>query len=252
MVDPRLASQVLTDSTGWMTLWASLLGAIVGAVVGGTISYLLARKATKEARSLREEQRKEHEKVLALKVSVKVGKIASSLRAFHKQTEQQISEAEAAGITGPYLYAKMLPMIGTEKRIHFDAEELALFMAIKDNEILADLMVMDDRYNSLAETFGYYGSRRTELTSHFPAVMSGTVGSTAFTPESWAMIAPRIVELDQLALSLRSGAREYYADVAKFVPKFGPKMVKYFNDPTFPIMGLIEDVSENSGAQPGG
>ncbi len=234
----------------WWNLWTALIGAVVGSVVGGIISYVLARQASNEERARADAAILEQKKAIALRVSAKISKIASSLGALHTQTEQQIAQAERAGLKTARLSAKMLPMIGNETRIYFDPDELSLFLSMNDNELLSQLMVLDERHNSLISAFEAYATKRAELTATFPAMMNGQIGTTEMDERTWRMVEPRMVELDMLAEQIRQRAKEDLEEVTAILPAFGPKIRAFFKDSTFPIMAVdMSPYADKKGAR---
>ena len=222
----------------WWTFGTTLFGAVVGSVVGGLISYFLTRQANRETAKREEAARQNNNKSIAFRLIVKTGEIVSSLAALHHQTEDHIASAEKQGIQGP-LWSKMLPMVGLEKRINFDPEEIAILLPLKINETINSLFMLDDQHNSIMATMELYSRKRAAFGERFGAFINeNNVGTTDFTQEQLQMASPMIAELDALAKSIRAGAKEYFGEAVKIFEALASSLRSHFVD--FPVFQVVD------------
>jgi hypothetical protein len=216
MSSPLISDAALAKATfdEWWTFGSTLFGALVGSVVGGLISYFLVRQSNAETAKRDLIIRRYNEKAIAFKLVVKIGEVVSSLAALHHQIENGISAAEAAGIGGP-LWSKMQPMVGLEKRINFDPEEIAILLPLKLNETINSLFVLDDQHNSFAAAMEIYSQKRTAFGEKFGATMTGSVGVTEMTIEQHTLAGLLIAEMDALAKGIRADSKKWFEESKK-------------------------------------
>lgn len=214
----------------WFGLWAALLGAVIGAFAAGGVTYVLNRLT-----------RRETLKTTCIHLTLKLGRISSSMTSAYKQIKEGIAEAEAGGVTGD-LWNKMLPLTGMEK-IHILPEELAVFVHMRDYEFINQVTRLDDRHNGVVDALTVYARKREALTDMLPAVMQGQAGTVTITdPEVYATIAPKIAEVKMLAESVLADLHSCAAEAQKSAADVGPRLRKYFKDKKFPVLSIPENL----------
>jgi hypothetical protein len=217
----------------WWTFGSTLLGAVVGATVAGVTSYILARQSNKETAAREWAKRRNDDKALAFSLIVKIGEVVSSLASLHHQTEGNIAAAEAEGVDGP-LWCKMLPMVGMEKRIHFESQEIAILLPLKMDSTINSLFILDDQHNSLLATMQHYSAKRTAFGERFGADMSGSVGSTTVTIEQYRLAGPPVAELEALAIAIRTDSKKWFEGAIKVFIDVASQLEANFSDVGFP------------------
>lgn len=226
--------QLKATADQWWSFGSTLFGAVVGSAVAGVISYLLAAKASKEVLKRDEAARREKDAAMAFQLLVKIGKILSSLAALHHQTEQSIKDAEAKGVSGS-LWTKVIPIVATDKRVYFEAQEIAVLVKLRVNDEINELLILDDKHNGLLRAMELYSHKRSEFGSRFGAnIKSDNAGSTFLTVEEMLKASPLMVELNALAESIRSGAREDYTTARSVFLKVSKVLRANFSDVGFP------------------
>lgn len=223
----------------WWTFASTILGALIGAIVAGGISYILAKQANKEIAERDRIERRYKEKSLAFSLIIKVGEIVSSLAALHHQNEENISRAEAAGVDGD-LWGKMIPIVGTEKRIYFTSEEIAVLLPLRIDATINSLLTLDDQHNSLLATMSLYSQKRSAFGERFGAEMSGNVGQTAVTIDQYRLAAPAIAEMQALALSIRAGGKKWFEASQRIFSELASALGPHFSDVQFPEFKIAD------------
>lgn len=188
--------------------YAAAGGAVVGSVVGGVISYLLQMYSLGEARKQRKEDAEERRKALASALLFKAIQVHSHLKLMSDHIEESFHRAEHTKFKGEP-WAFVLPLANTPQKVTFSSDEMAMLLALKEQDIFNDLASKDELHNATIDVFEVYRARRTVLVDMLPAhQMEGTQGSTSLTKEQLALVRPRMAELDQLITSLRHDCRD--------------------------------------------
>lgn len=220
--------------------WWSLFTTLVGAVIGAAVSYVIASQAAREARELQRQERLDRDKGTAHALTVKLMRLLNSLAGFNQQTEDSIKEAEKHIPESP-LWTKMLPLAGTENSlILIEPSEWAILVAAKEFDLLNRAIMLCDRYNGLVHVYTSYSSERKRLTDQFGAAMEGKIGTSLFTQEERSRFEPRAVALEDHAKAVRGRISELMEEARDLLPKIGPVVRTYLNDPTFPILTLTD------------
>jgi hypothetical protein len=213
----------------WLGLWAALLGAMVGAIASGGVTLWLQVVG-----------RRETLKTNCVHLTLKLSRISSSVTAAYEQVTTAVKEAEAASVNGD-LWHKLLPLTGLEN-IYITAEEMAVFVHMRDYDFLNRVMRIDDRHNGVVEALALYAAKRTALTDMLPAQMQGRAGSVTITDAKlFARIAPRMAELKPIAEDVVKDLRDCTIDAQAIAADVGPRLRKFFKDKRFPVLAIPDE-----------
>jgi hypothetical protein len=231
-------------------LISTLLGAVVGSTVSGIISYVLAWQANAAAARLAATERLDRKKAVGLRTILKLKLLADSAYSLNRTIEDGIDKAEAAGVGGPLVF-RMPPVAGSsDQHTQFEAEELALLLEAKENDLLNELMLIGQRQQTLEISLRDYAARKLDLYKMLPPpVMEGPVGHHDLTREQRDALTPFVVDIDALAEGIRASSAEQLAKAADAAQRLGPALRKLFNDPAFPTLAVREDIQRPPAAQ---
>ncbi|MGA9796769.1 MAG: hypothetical protein WBQ17_14685 [Rhizomicrobium sp.] len=226
-------------SDNWWLFGSTLAGAVVGAVVGGAFAYLLARKATRETLERDSKERIDRDKAAAFRLIVKISKIVSSFSTLKKHIDNAVVRAVEAKHAGD-LWMLLEPLAPTSKRVDFEAEELSVLVPMNEYDLLNSLLILDDKHNIIMQAMEIYWVKRSEFGSTFGAKMDGHRGVTDLVGKAAELAGPRIMELHDLAESLRANVNEYVSEASQIVSELGPKLREHFHDPSFPLLAMAD------------
>jgi len=74
-----------------------------------------------------------------------------------------------------------------------------------------------------------------------PEKMPGLLGHVSMLPDEFMKLAPKIATVSNLAIQIRSEAKQVHEYSMRLIPEFGEIVRKYFCDKTFPIPGVIPE-----------
>lgn len=125
-----------------------LVSAFGGAVAGAIISYVassrLAKQTSNEVLARDEATRRDNELRAARQVYAKLLTITNAICGFHKQIQEMIQKADAAGNTNILLSEKLSTLAGIERNtpIEFNTEELSIYIAANNPDYANDLILL--------------------------------------------------------------------------------------------------------------
>jgi hypothetical protein len=169
--------------------WAAVVGAMVGALAGGGVTWLLQHFQSKRENS-------DRDKALARSLLFKLIRIYSDHEAFRRHVENCRDNAKKNDLE--WGWQSFSPVANGPKRVEFSADEMSYLLSLRNYELFNEILSIDVIHTATIEIFEFYAQRRMALTDMMPASMDGTVGSFTLTPEAFAIVAPRAVELNLL------------------------------------------------------
>lgn len=178
--------------------------AIAGAVVGGIIAYFIQIRALNAATAAREKDAAERRKSLGFALLIKMIRIYTTLRHMQNHMEECLGKLKEAEHAGWEPWQVMVPIANPAENIHFSTDEMAMLLSLKNDDLFNDLASLDVVHNSFIEIFQTCSRKRAELLERLPApaTMEGLVGSIELSQEQVRNIRSKIVEANDLILSV--------------------------------------------------
>ena len=176
--------------------WAAIVGAVVGGVFSVALQLIALRTSASDRRASELSVRQGHARSLLFKVI----KIQSAFLILKRHADECRQKAMEHG--APFGWSWLVALANLPRPIFFSSDEMGTLLACKDNDLFNDLAAFDDVHNGLAESLALYRTKRTALSEVLPAQMNGLVGTVTIEMSEFARLAPRIAELDQLAVDL--------------------------------------------------
>jgi len=208
-----------------MLVGSTLLGGIVGALASGWIQYRMSTA-----------QRRSEEKATALGIISKTFTITNQTYSILSRMLESLEDAERAGGGHLDLWQRMVPIAGLP--VHperITSHEMALIYAIGKPDLASVLFLISEKFASFIESLHTYNSRRQSLSDALPAEMSGIIGAITMDRETYRSVAPRMVELEDLATQLTQAAIEDMTYFIEQIAEIGRLLKGHFSDRYFPL-----------------
>lgn len=187
--------------------------AIVGAVVGGAIAFGVQMYALQKAKIERQEERSLVKQAQAHSLLFKMIKILSTFQNLQSHFDQSFAKLEARGPDAePWQVVQ--PIANLPDRVDFLAEEMAMLLSLKDDDLFNSLLSLDVRHNSTVAALATLNLQRQALTDILPAQMVGNVGNINLTQEQARVVRPKMIEVNTLIEALRAQVAEGRRDSA--------------------------------------
>jgi hypothetical protein len=240
MSDFTLFSYSTSVGFTWWNLLPSAIGAVLGAACGAVPSYFLANRSSKALLARDEQARVQGEKVATIRAMTRLLTVVNGCEGLTRSVEEMIEEGNKRGGNSE-LWTVVRPISGMPgSPVHFEADEISIFLASKDYDFFNGLLLCATRYNSLTAGFADYAIQRQNLTDLLSAKMEGIVGSTDLSPEDAAFIAPKAAAVESLIVQLRETAEKDYEVALDLASQIGRKAQEYLSDPTLPALDVSE------------
>jgi hypothetical protein len=144
----------------------------------------------------------ERKQGLAHALLFKVIQIHSHLHHFHSHIEDQIRKANEEGFSAK-VWQIVTPLSGGPSEVAFTADEMALLLSLKNDDVFNNVISSDEVHNSIIGAFQLYHRLREELLSQIPAQMEGMRGRSELTQQQMLFLGPKMAELEHLIGSMR-------------------------------------------------
>jgi hypothetical protein len=169
--------------------------------------------ALRAAANERKQTTAERRSALAHALFFKMIQICSHLHHFNSHLKTSLAPMKKEDV-GAAAWAVVLPFANMPDYVRLSADEMALLLSL-DNDVFNTVVSFDEIHNSTIDAFKTYSERRLALTAMLPAETNSDVGTTALNPEQWALVSPRMAELNgligQLAPQCEKDEREAWA-----------------------------------------
>ena len=232
-----------TDSG--ITAISTLIGAIVGALVAGVIQYAVSKGEHRRNRAIAAEDRKDAQRAIALRIMSKTFSITNQLHSIMSTMLTSLEEAKAGGNEHFALWQRLQPVSSLPAHpTRIDDDEIALLFAVSLSGEANELLMLSEKFYSTIEAVRLFNERRTLLTDQMPARMAGPVGTTYLKHDEYQRLAPRMYELQDIALQIRVAIMEDLEYAMEIAKKIGPSFKDYFGDKLFPKAEFKEQVQE--------
>jgi hypothetical protein len=232
------------------TLLAAVLGAVFGTVGTAAISWSIANRTAAEQIRRDDVERLERDKAVALQAFVKALTITNQIYSVLGISLQMLESAEQNGAGNLDLWQRLLPIAGvTENPDRFDAQEAALLIGAKEFDAAKDLLLMAEKYASLAASINRYSERRLRLTDLLSTEMAaGGIGTMKLTKEEYQKFAGRMYELNDMAAQICEALPEDFEFSKAATEKIGPAFQRILRDQDFPLAAFPPEGNARSAA----
>lgn len=233
---------------------SAIVGAIIGALAGGIPAWLLAKRQSDETLRRDKEQRLESQKALAFSASVKLLHIINSMIGLSNHVKSCMALHELPDHAHMEPWQVLIPMIGhtEDDAVRFTAEEMAVFAAAGEYNLMQDMMLLAARRASSLASFKTYCDMRNEFRAigPKPEAFEGQIGSAMLTLQEVNSYKPYTIPLNNVALGLNTGLDEDVRLARSVAERFGPATAKYFNVKRFVSLSFPSDAELAALRQP--
>lgn len=221
----------------------AVVGGVIGALAGGIPAWLLAKRQSDETLRRDREQRVENQKALAFSVAVKLLHIINSTVSLSNHVKSCLALRDDPDRAHMEPWQVLVPMIGhtDEGSIRFAAEEMGVFAAANEYDLMQDMMLLAVRHSSSLATFQEYCVMRNEFRAIGPKPedFDGQIGGGWLTPEEVDSFKPYTIPMNNVVIGLDAGLEENVRLARTIAERFGPVTAKHFKvakfaDLTFP------------------
>ncbi len=210
----------------------AIVGGVIGALAGGIPAWLLAKRQSDEALRRDREQRLESQKALAFSAAVKLLHIINSTVSLRNHVRSCFALLDDAGRSHMEPWQVLLPMIGhtDEGTIRFSSEEMAVFAAAKEYDLMQDMMLLALRHSASLATFLEYCTMRNDFRAigPKPVYFDGQIGGVTLSLEEVNSFKPYTIPMNNAAMGLHSGLDEDQKLARSVAERFGPATARYF------------------------
>lgn len=182
------------------TPFLGILVAIAGAIVGGVIALLIQLVALFAASRDKAKERKLVQQQLGYSLLFKLSRIASDFVQIH----QHLEECCAVRPEGQ-LWERIVPLGNLPLPINFSADEMALLLLQKDDDVFNAVVSLDGAHSSVIDILRLYREQRASLTQQLPRAkaIEGQLVSHFLDKEQMLALAPALKTVEMIAEQLR-------------------------------------------------
>lgn len=224
---------------------SAVVGGVLGALAGGLPAWLLARRQSNEALRRDKEQRIEVQKSLAFSTVVKLLHIINGVISLDNHVKKCLALRDDPARAHMEPWQVLVPMVGhtDEDSVGFSAEEMAVFAAANEYDLMQDMLLLAVRNASSLASFKTYCDMRNEFRAlgPKPEAFDGQIGMAMLTRQEIDSLKPYTIPLNNIALGLDEGLNEDARIARSVATKFGPVTAKYFNVPQFASLTFPSD-----------
>ncbi len=233
---------------------AAIVGGVIGAFAGGIPAWLLAKRQSDETLRRDREQRIENQKALTFSTTVKLMLIINSTISLNKHIKSCMSLRDDPSCAHMEPWQVLVPMVGftDEGSIRFSAEEMAVFAAANEYNLMQDMLLLAVRHSSSLASFQEYCARRDAFLpiGPKPEAFEGQIGSAFITQEEADTFKPYTIPLNNVALGLSAGLDEDVRLARTIAERFGPATAKFFKVKRFASLTFPSDAELAAMEQP--
>jgi hypothetical protein len=237
------ACQKLIESSD---ITSAIVGGLIGALAGGIPAWALAKRQSNETLRRDREQRLENQKALAFSVVVKLLHITNSAIGLSNHVKSCLALRHDTARAHMEPWQVVVPMIGhtdDEGAIRFTAEEMAVFGAANESDLMQDLMLLAVRHSSSLSSFKEYCAMRNEFREigPKPTDFDGQIGGGWLTPEEVNKFKPYTIPMNNVVVGLEAGLDEDLRLARTVVERIGPAMLRHLNVQKFATLTFPTD-----------
>jgi hypothetical protein len=221
------------STSDWWDLVPAVVGGVIGALAGGIPAWLLAKRQSDETLRRDRETRVQNHKSLAFATAVKLLHIINSVIGLSNHVKSCMALRMDPSHAHMEPWQVLIPMIGhtDDGSTRFTAEEMAVFAAAGDYDLMQDMMLLAARHASSLASFQEYSTMRNAFREIGPKPedFNGQIGGAMLTQQEIDSYKPYTIPLNNVAVGLESGLEEDVRLARTVAERFGPATAKYFN-----------------------
>ena len=214
-------------------------------MAGGIPAWLLAKRQSDEALRRDREQRIDNQKALAFSVVVKLLHIINSTVSLNNHVKSCLALRDDPDRAHMEPWQVLVPMIGhtDEGSIRFTANEMGVFAAAGEYDLLQDMMLLAVRHSSSLATFQEYCAMKNEFRAigPKPTDFNGQIGGGWLTPEEFDSFKPYTIPMNNVVVGLDAGLDEDERLARSISKRFGPTTTRIFNVERFADLAFPSD-----------
>lgn len=211
---------------------SAIVGGLIGAFAGGIPAWALAKRQSNETLKRDREQRIEHQKALAFSVVVKLLHILNSTVSLSNHLKSCLALRTDPTHAHMEPWQVVVPMIGhtDEGAIRFTADEMAVFAAANEYDLMQDMMLLAARHSASLAAFQEYCKMRNDFRAIGPKPQDfdGQIGGVFLTPEEVNSYKIYTIPMNNAVEGLDVGLDEDVSLARSVASRFGPATAKYF------------------------
>lgn len=199
------APSYAVSTTDSATLIAGFGGAVIGSAISALMSWLLLRQTSKETLRRDSEARDRESEAAALRLMVKSSLILSDVAAIRKTIDSSLLEANDRQITDQPVWTRVLPIVGAEKKLTLEADDMAPLFELKEHELIYSATDLFQLQPVLISAINLFNRKREEARSISDAHSVGGDGivNTEYTQAQYRRLLPIHIELEALIKEIR-------------------------------------------------
>lgn len=225
--------------TGSLADWVSGIGsmlAVITALAGYWFSHAQRKKDQAIADKLRSNQEASVCQGLVHQISLKLSALTSEAKMQHAELiPPGRTEAELEEIVDPrQLTGEFRPNVGMDLTTARDlsVNEQNLLMLFKENDFVMDYTEALARHQAIRGALLEYSSKREAAMRMLPPpeAINGPTASHFLNDTQWLALAPYIIPLASLLISMRALSRQNVELLSRLCSLYKPMMTKHFPD----------------------
>lgn len=224
---------------------SAIVGGLIGALAGGIPAWALAKHQSNETLRRNREQRVENQKALAFSVVVKLLHIINSTVSLSNHVKSCLALRNDPARAHMEPWQVLVPMIGhtDEGSIRFTADEMGVFAAANEYDLMQDMMLLAVRHSSSLSTFKEYCVMRNELRAHWPKPegFDGQIALGSLTQDEVNGLKIYTIPLNSVVVGLDAGLEEDGRLARTVAERFGPVTARYFEVERFANLTFPSD-----------
>ena len=223
----------------------AIVGGVIGALAGGIPAWLLAKRQSDETLHRDREQRVDTQKALAFSVVVKLLHTINSTVSLSNHVKLCLALRDDPDRAHMEPWQVLVPMIGhtDEGSIRFTADEMGVFAAANEYDLMQDMMLLAVRHSSSLATFQEYCAMRNEFRAigPKPADFDGQIGGGWLTPDEVDSFKPYTIPMNSVVVGLNAGLDKDERLARSISERFGPTTKRMFNVERFADLAFPSD-----------
>lgn len=222
----------------------AIVGGVIGALAGGIPAWLLAKRQSDETLRRDREQRIENQKALAFATVVKLLHIINSTVGLSNHVKSCLALRKDPSRAHMEPWQVVIPMIGHtdhDQSVRLSAEEMGVFAAASEYDLMQDMMLLAERHASSLATFKEYCVMRNDFREigPRPEAFEGQIGSAMLSQADIVRYKPYTIPLNNVVVQLEAGLDQDIRLARSVAERFGKATARFFKvqqfvDLTFP------------------
>ncbi|MBX3512814.1 MAG: hypothetical protein KF750_04450 [Xanthobacteraceae bacterium] len=184
--------------------WSAIAGAIVGGMIA-LVAQLIAIRATRKQITA---DKLDIQKTLCASIIFKLIRIHTNILGVYSHIEGCLSGAKQRGLVGdPWQF--VTPLINPPGHVHFNSDEMAMLLGLKDFEVFNAVLSLDVVHNSHIDSLRVLSSERRALTDRLEAEeANGVMLSGTMSHEQMMRLKPKMIEVNTLVEQMKERTKK--------------------------------------------